>query len=207
MLRTDTRFADAVETAVGRIEDQTDAELVIVAAPRSGRYTDIAAALGAAFAWVVLLIVLFSPWQFSPSLIPIELPLVGLLAAWAAHKRPGLLRLLTTSTRRERQVEEAADATFHQEVVHGTHHRTGLLIYLSSLEGRVSLRPDLGLDARVPRAAWNGLCWGDKANPRAPTDLEHFLAGLDAVGTVLAQYVPATGDNPNEIPDAPRIRS
>lgn len=206
MLHTNARFSEAVEAAVGRLEDQTDAEVVVVAAPRSGSYRDIATAFGAGMAWIVLLIVLFSPFHFNPTWIPLELPIIGIIGTWVAHKRPGLLRLLTSKRRRRRQVEHAADAVFHEEVVHGTRNRTGLLIYVSALEDRVVLRPDLGLDARVPGAEWNGLRWGDRADPHAPHDLEHFLAGLEAVGTILAQHVPASGDNPNEIPDAPRIR-
>ena len=90
MLHTNTRFSEAVEAAVGRLEDQTDAEIVVVAAPRSGSYRDIAAAFGAGMAWVVLLFVLFSPFHFDPTWIPLELPIVGIVGTWVAHKRPGL---------------------------------------------------------------------------------------------------------------------
>jgi uncharacterized membrane protein len=38
-------------------------------------------------------------------------------------------------------------------------------------------------------------------------DLEDLLVLLRAVGAVLAAHLPATADNPNEIPDAPRVRS
>ena len=36
MLHTDARFHSAVEDAVGRLEALTDAEIIVVAAPRSG---------------------------------------------------------------------------------------------------------------------------------------------------------------------------
>ncbi|RME25398.1 MAG: hypothetical protein D6798_09055, partial [Deltaproteobacteria bacterium] len=96
---------------------------------------------------------------------------------------------------------------FHQELVHATRNRTGLLIYVSALEKQVLVLPDVGLDARVPRAEWNGLAWGPASDPHHPHDLDHFLAGLRAVGEILARHVPALDDNPDEIANAPRIRS
>lgn len=207
MLHTDSRFAEAVEAAVTDIESRTAAELIVVAAPRSGSYRDVAILFGCACAWLLLLAVLFSPWHFDPTWIPLELPLVGAATGWVAHRSPGLLRRLVTRSRRERQVQHAAEAAFHQEVVHGTRQRTGLLIYVSALEDRVLVMPDLGLDARIPGAEWNAIRWGQDADPRAPHDLEHFLAGLRAVGDVLAARLPPTDDNPDEIANAPRIRS
>jgi len=206
MLHTDTRFASSVEAAVAKIEATTDAEIVVVAAPRSGSYRDVAALFGVVIAWLVLLVVLFAPFEFRPFLIPVELPVVGALAAWVAHRSPGLMRLLSSAARRRAQVEDAAAAAFHQEVVHGTRGRTGLLVYLSALEDRVVLVPDLGLDAKVPHADWNAIHWGADKDPQRPQHLDSFLAGLRAAGQVLAARVPPTGDNPNEISDAPRIR-
>jgi putative membrane protein len=206
MLHTDEAFVDAVSAAVAEIEQTTDAELVVVAAGRSGSYGAFAALVGALVAWLALLFLLFSPFHFSGVWMPLELPLVGGVAAWAAHRSPGLLRLLVPKARQHAEVDRAAAAAFHEEAVHGTRNRTGVLIYVSALEDRVVVLPDGGIDARVPRGEWNALRWGDKGDPLAPGDLAHFLAGLRAAGVVLARHVPALGDNPNEIPDAPRVR-
>ncbi len=207
MLHTNARFSDAVESAVTDVESRTDAEVIVVAAPRSGRYLDVAVLFGCGVAWLLLLAVLFSPWAFRPAFIPLELPVVGAAAAWLANRSPALLRLLTRRARRQRQVREAADAAFHQELVHGTRNRTGLLIYVSALEDRVLVLTDVGLDARVPRAEWNSLAWGPGSNPHRPHDLDHFLAGLKSAGDILARHVPALDDNPDEIANAPRIRT
>lgn len=206
MLHTDERFAEAVEKAVGEIEAATDADIVVVAARRSGTYRDLTVLVGVAAAWLALVFALYSPWSFSGNWLPIELPIVGLLTAWAAARSPALLRTLAGRTRCQRQVAEAAGLAFRDEAVHGTRGRTGVLVYLSALERRVVLLPDAGIEARVPGAEWNVLRWGSGADPSDPTDLEGFLAGLHASGAVLARYVPPTGDNPNEIANAPRIR-
>lgn len=206
MLHTDARFADQVETAVTRIEQHTDAEIVVVASARSGTYRDAAAIFGAGAALLTLVFLLFSPFVFSPLMIPLELVIIGLVTAWIAHRSPLLLRVLTTSSRRRQQVESAAAAAFHEEAVHATRRRTGILVYLSALEDRVVLIPDLALEARIPGAEFNAIEWGTGRDRRAPRDLDHFLAGLDKVGEVLAQHIPAEDENPNEIENRPRIR-
>jgi putative membrane protein len=206
LLHTDDRFVDTVARVVGEIEETTDAELVVVAAGRSEPYRDVAVLAGVAGAWLGLLFLLFSPFHFSGTWMPLELPLLGLLVAWTVDRSPGLLRRLVPATRRAAAVDRAAAAAFHEEAVHGTRKRTGLLVYVSALEDRVVLVPDGGVDAVVPHGEWNALRWGDKGDAHAPGDLDHFVAGLRAAGAVLARHLPPTGDNPNEIDDAPRIR-
>ena len=201
MIHTDTRFAEAVEAAVTRLERDTDAEMVVVASPRSGHYRDLSLACGGALGLVLMLVAVFSPLHWDPHWLPAEFVLLLLAGSWVAERQPWLLRLVSSSARREQQVADAAAAAFHQDQVHATRGRTGLLIYLSALEQRVEVIPDHGLDARIPRADWNTITWDS-------TTLEGFIASLDAAGAVLAEHVPALeGDNPDELSNAPRIRS
>lgn len=150
MNRTDPHFARAVETAVERIERETDAEVVVVAAGRSGSYADLAWAGGAAVAWLLLALALWSPIPFAGAWLPVEIPVAGFLAGWLIHRSPPVLRRLASPTRRRRQVEAEAHRVFHEEAVHGTKRRTGVLVFLSRLERRVRVVPDAGVEARVP---------------------------------------------------------
>ena len=112
----------------------------------------------------------------------------------------GLLRRLVPASRRHAQVEVAARSAYLEEAVHGTRRRTGILVYLSDLEREVYLLPDPALEGRIPGSAWTHL-------DLRPTSLDGFLATLEALGKVLAAHIPPIeGDNPNEIPDAPRVR-
>ncbi|MCB9764913.1 MAG: hypothetical protein H6739_34370 [Alphaproteobacteria bacterium] len=200
MIHTDARFAEAVETAVTRLETLTDAELVVVAAPRSGSYRDVVAISAGVVSFVFLLLAVYSPWAFSPLWLPLDLAVVGGLTAWVVARAPGLTRRLVSARRRKAQVDDAAAAAFVQEQVHGTRNRTGVLIYVSALEAEVRVLPDHGLDGRVPRGEWNRIRWH-------ATALDPFLKGLEQVGDVLARHVPPVeGDNPDEIPNAPRVR-
>jgi uncharacterized membrane protein len=83
-----------------------------------------------------------------------------------------------------------------------TPRRTGLLVYVSGWEGKVELIPDVGLEARIPRALW-----GKAAQNFAHDDLDHFLAGLAAVGELLAEHVPHTDGQRVDLANTPRIRA
>jgi len=192
-------FASSIEALVGELEQGTDAEIVVVAATRSGSYRDVALLAGAAVAVLALLFLLYSPLDFHPLSVPIYLLGLAGLASWLVQRSPAALRLLTRARRRRRQAEQAARACFVEEAVHGTRRRVGLLVYLSELEQQVVLLRDLGLDGAIPAAAWNSL----QLQPGSLAELEALLR---SVGTILADKLPSTGDK-NEIPNAPRVRS
>ncbi len=193
-------FVSRIEALVGELEESTDAEIVVVAAKRSGSYRDVSVASAAGFALVTLLFLLYSPLSFHLFTIPLYLLLLGVGAWWITDRSHAALRLLTRPGRRESQVLEAARAAFVEEAVHGTRSRTGVLVYASELERLVVTVRDLGLDGLVPKSAWHGVAM--KA-----ARLEDLEATLRGIGAVLAEHVPASDENPNEIPNAPRVRS
>ena len=207
MIRTDTHFADAVARAVAGAERGTAAELVVVVAARSGSYRDLALAAGAGAALVVLLVALFAPPLFPPIAVAVEVPAVLALVTWLTHRLPAALRALATEARMRRQVERAAAWWFLEEAVHGTRGRTGMLVYLSLLEHRAAIVPDLGLSAAVPDAAWESIVWRADGSAGGPRTVEDIVAGIAAIGALLRQKLPADAADVNELPDAPRIVS
>lgn len=205
MMRIDRTFTEAVERAVQGAERGTAAELIVVVAARSGSYLDIAGAAGAVVAMLVLLFALFAPATFHPLAIALETPCAFALAAWLAHRSPGLLRRLAPEARLRKQVERAAAERFLSEAVHGTRERTGLLVYLSLLEARVALVPDLGLEGRVPSATWSDVRWSATGDPSRPRKQDDLVRGIEQIGAILRERIPAQGPDSNEMPDAPRI--
>ena len=100
MFHPDERFATALEAAVTAAEATTRAEIVVVAAPRSGRYDDLAWAVGAVTALGAYLLMFFSPITFDAMWIPLDLALVGGLTGWLVARSPGILRGLASAERR-----------------------------------------------------------------------------------------------------------
>lgn len=203
MLHQDARFVASVERAVAEAEAKTLAEIVVVAAPKSGSYTDVAWRAGAVAGLLTLAVALFSPIEVSPEMVLVDVLLAAGLVGWICTG-PRAVRALTTAARRERQVLEAAAAAFHEEAVHATTERIGVLVYVSALEGRVVLDPDLGVEAHVPEQAW-----GPVRAELSHDDLDHFLAGLQAAAEVLARHLPAPAGEraAGALANAPRIRA
>ena len=198
MLQTNPAFSDAVEAAVGRIEASTQAELVVVVAGRSGSYRDLSLLAGICAAALGLVVALFAPADFHAAWIPVDLMLLFAGIAWASRRVPWVMRLLASSDRKSDQVDHAANAAFHEEAVHATRDRCGVLIYLSLLEDQIRVIPDVGVSGHVPPAILDSLDWSFQ-------DLDALLAGLDALGLVLAEHLPSQGESENLISNAPRI--
>jgi putative membrane protein len=201
MLHADARFGEAVRERVARLELQTDAEVVVVAAERSGSYRDVAMVIGGVAALGMFSALLAIPWHVHPVLAVADVALTMALVTWLVDGRAFVVRLASRARRAE-QVRIAAAAEFHLEAVHATPRRTGLLVYVSAAEARIELVPDVGVEARVPRARW-----AEATAQLSATDLELFLRGLDGVGAILAERLPPAGERGVELSDAPRIRA
>jgi len=200
MLHANDRFSEAVARRVADIEAKTDAEVVIVAAERSGTYRDVSMALAFVAALLTLAVLESLPWTVHPMLAVVDLVVTFGLATWLVEGFALPVRLAPRE-RRGQQVREAAAATFHLDGVHATPSRIGLLVYVSAAERQVELIPDVGLRQRLPEEEWQRL-----ASAFDTTELDGFLRGLDAVGDVLATIAPGTDAPPESLPDAPRVR-
>lgn len=199
MLRQDPQVAERLTATVKAIEAHTTAELVLVVAGRSDEYREAPLLAGALAGWATLAFLAWSPVVFGGAWFPVDVALAAVLTAFLVARSPRALRRLTGAARRAAAVDLAARSAFVEEAVAGTRARTGVLVYVSVLEEEVRVLPDEALLGRVPPARW--------AEVRlAATDLDGFVAGLEAFGKQLAAWLPAEGENPDEIPDAPRFR-
>lgn len=207
MVQTGEAFSAAIAAAVGEAEQHTSAEIVVVVAPRSASWSGVAAAVGAAAAWAVLAVAVLAHFvEVHPYALLAELPVVGIGGAWLAHRSPALLRLLVPKARQAAAVTAAAHAAFVAEQVHETRARTGVLLYLSLLERRTALVVDAGVEGAVPDGALAALRFGPA--PGQLGTLDELCAGVRSIGQVLGRHLPPSpGDNPDELPNAPRVRT
>ena len=190
--------ARAIEAAVSEAEGATAAEIVVVCAPQSGTYNDLAWGVGALVSFLALAFVVFSPFALDPIFWPLEVPLLGCAMGWLAARTPGLCRL-APAQRRAAQVRVAAEAAFYQEKVFATQGRIGVLVYISWAESQALVIPDEGLLGRIPGEAWP-MVGVD------PGSIEGVAEGIKRLGQILAAHVPRESDDANELPNAPVMR-
>src|SRR5437588_11008937 len=200
----DQAASDALARAVRDIEKDTDAEIVIVVRGRSGIYRHADYLCGAIVALIGLIFVLLSPFEFHTYWVPIDVILLFVAGAFLSSRSDLLRRLLTAKNFRAQAARNGAAAMFYEAGIANTHAENGLLFYLSLLERKMEVIADRGILKAVPPLKWNHSVFELKeiAQKCEPSDLIEALRNL---GELLAEHLPATGENPNELADGPRI--
>lgn len=205
-LLRDTELHRRIESAVEAAERETSAEVVVALAAASGSYRDVDYLAGASLAASSLAFQLFAPVDVHPYL---SLPYVicsFVIGAAISGRFATVRRLFSTERRRVAQAHLHALVAFQQEGVSATRERNGLLIYVSLLERTVEILPDLAIDGKVPRATWNEMRHRILHAPDERSFADALVAEIAGCGALLKGAFPPGAENPNEIPNRPRIR-
>jgi uncharacterized membrane protein len=90
-----------------------------------------------------------------------------------------------------------------------TEHNNGVLIYVQLADRDVEIVADRGLAARVSQSEWEAVCRLMEAHFRSGRYAAGAIAGVDAVGTLLARHYPAdvppAATSHNQLPDRPTL--
>jgi putative membrane protein len=202
--RFDQSACDQLAQAVREIETETDAEIVIVVRARSGSYRHADYLAGFILSFATLLFMLFSPIDFHLYLIAVDVALFFVIGAYISSRSSGIRRLLTTKEFRAETVRQGAAAMFYEAGIANTEAEMGLLIYLSLLERRLELIADRGILKAAPPLEWNERVYELHRAGRVP-QLQTLMKAIRELGRLLAECLPPTGENPNELPDMPRF--
>lgn len=108
--------------------------------------------------------------------------------------------LLQGQTARARAIEE-----FTQLRVWDTDANNGVLIYLLLADRDVEIVADRGVHARVRPEAWEAVCREMEAAFRAGKFADGAIAGIAAIGRLLAQHYPRGPGDRNELSNRPVI--
>jgi putative membrane protein len=202
--RFDQSACDQLANCVREIEAETDAEIVIVVRARSGSYRAADLIAGTILAFVTLLFLVFSPFSFHEYWIPLDAALLFAVGLYVSSRSSSLRRLLTRAKLRNQWVRTYAAAMFYEAGIANTQAEMGLLIYLSLLEKRLEVIADRGILTALPPLEWNAAV-GNLTKAGEDPDLQTLVQNLNDLGKLLARHLPATGENPNELPDMPRF--
>src|SRR5207237_7163137 len=164
----DKAAGDAIGAAVREIEAGTDAEIVVAVRGRSGTYRQADYLFGAIVAFIGLLFVLFSPFEFHTFWIPFDVIALFVAGAFVSSRGDWIRRILTTKTFRARVARAGAAAMFYEAGIANTSAENGLLIYLSLLERRLEVIADRGILKAVPALKWNNAVFELKRVGRKP---------------------------------------
>ncbi len=189
-----------IEAAIREAEAKTVGELVTVIADAADDYLLIPIVYAAAIALGLPLALWLG--GVLDGFLPLYLVQ---LAAWVVLVplfcwRPVMMRLVPDGMKRDCAARLAREQ-FYAQRLHETPERGGLLLFVSEAEHYVELIADRGIDAKVPPGAWDAIVTAFTAQVRAGKVADGFLAAVTACGALLAEHLPASGDNPNRLPD------
>ena len=202
--RFDQKACDSLADCVKEIEKNTDAELVIVVRARSASYAHSDYLFGFFTAFVILLLVLFSPYEFHQFWVPIDVAAAFVAGALISSRSTALRRLFSREKYRTQVARNGAAAMFYEAGIANTNAEVGVIVYLSLLERRLEVIADRGVLKKVPSNEWNEALFELHNAGRSPEPTQ-FQNVLKKFGQLLATHLPATGENPNELPDMPRF--
>lgn len=98
-----------------------------------------------------------------------------------------------------------AEEIFARLRVWDTEENSGVLIYVQLVDRRIEIVADRGISARVPQSEWDSICRGMEAAFRDRRFERGALQAIERITSLLVQHFPATGTNPNELPDKPMV--
>ena len=202
--RFDNAACETLAGCIQEIERNTDAELVVIVRARSANYSHADYLFGFSISFVVLLLIIFAPFSFHEYWVPIDVAVAFVAGAILSWRSNAIRRLFSKESFRKKSVRTAAAAMFYEAGIANTNAEMGVLIYLSIMERRLEIIADRGVLKKVPAHDWNREVFELHQVGKNP-EPKRFQKAIEEFGTVLATHVPATGENPNELPDMPRF--
>jgi putative membrane protein len=189
----------ALTGAVEAVESASSAELVISVRPSSGYFfhADLLAGLAAGF--IILVVLLYSPWPFGLAWFIVDPLIAAALTALFSSRSPALRRLLTPSAVRRRQVKMAARSMFVEKRIHRTVGRTGILLYVSLLEREAAVVADLGVEPAVKTEGWQQAVARIEEAVRRGEDGAAVARHVEALASILAPVLVRSADDVDEL--------
>lgn len=209
---------ERVSAAVAAAERGTSGELVLVVAPHSDRYHDVALHYAVSAMLVVAGLAALFPavlaWAATPlhrgwgdALGGAELTVLMLAEAAAflivrlVLSHPPLRLALTPPATKGRRVRRRALALFRSAVERRTVGATGVLLYLSLAEHRAELIADTGIHHATQPEQWGEAMVALIDQVRAGRLADGMVEAVAQIGAILAAHHPPAPDDRNELPD------
>lgn len=100
---------------------------------------------------------------------------------------------------------DRAIQTFSDLHMWNTENRSGVLIYVLLADRNVEIVADRGAVERIPQADWEGVCRLMEGHFAGGRFAEGAVAGVQAVGELLARRFPSRARNRDELPNQPEL--
>jgi uncharacterized membrane protein len=153
--------------------------------------------------------VAMTPWKAARAFPPSTLEVLTRTVAEQERRHRGEVRFVVEAELATGQLwrglgsRARARELFAQLGVWDTAENTGVLVYVLLADQKVEIVVDRGIGAKVMPHEWQAICATMQEAFRAGRFEAGAVAGVTAVAALLERHFPASGHNPNELPDRP----
>lgn len=202
MVLTD-KEKEAIASLVKEAERKTSGEIVVRVVQSSGDYRAvlfICVLCGSGLGTLVALTISHFSWASTL----LEWQLAGAAVGTVVSFSQAVRRFCFGKNQLEKNVHEAALASFLTEGVAETRDRTGILLYVSELERRVEIVADRAVHLKLGKNYWDSQVAGICKSLRDKKAFEGISQAVKEMGTLLGEHFPRKKDDTNELPDSVR---
>lgn len=197
-----------VQNAVSQLEKNTAGELVPMIVSTSGSYSeyDIIGAFVLSIPLSVAGAYLINWYQYHQVVDTLMLffmffiPLFILILVMFRFIT-SLKQLFIPKQVMEEEVRETAAFEFFSHGLHKTHNQSGVLLYISLFERRVSILADSGINSKLPEKTWDIIVADLTAGLKKKQNCEVIVTAINQIGELMTAHFPGNGDTANELPD------
>jgi putative membrane protein len=194
-----------VTLAIKKAELLTSGEIVVIAAHQSDDYIHVPlhAATGLALAtpFVVPFFARLFPWASVAVSTVFAIQLAVFIVAALLLSFPPVRYAITPKSLMHKYAHRNAASQFLAVNTHGTHGRTGVLIFVSLLERYCHIIGDTAIASKVDHKVWVSIIDEMRPHLRGGDLTEALVHAVERCGKELATHFPPGAENPNELPD------
>ncbi|MEZ5832986.1 MAG: TPM domain-containing protein [Dongiaceae bacterium] len=198
----DKQQAERIEAAVKKAEKSTSSEIAVAIAQASGDDRGMAAIAGALLFGIVFSAGPAIWWNIDRFAWAGIAVVAGIIVFWLCDRFDLGLRCLPAKLL-VKDARRAARATFLDHGLDNTPERNAVLLFVSRAERYVEILPDRAAAAAIESAQWNGIVDEFRQRMRAADVGEAVAGAVESIGRLCAARFPASGANPDRIPDRP----
>lgn len=192
---------DKLSALVKKAELETSGEIAVMVVDASDSYREtefLGALLLSAFIAFIAAVSLHQVtiWSYIPAVILFWFPALLLM-----RRVPWFKLALTGKKRVVEAVRERAIRAFFEKNLYRTREESGVLIFISTLEHKVWILGDRGINERMGSQLWQALAVELAGKIGEDNAFEGVCAVIEKLGTVLKEHFPRAADDTNELPD------
>lgn len=190
----------AISEAIKNAESQSTGELVTVITKASDDYWFIPSLWAALVALLVpAVLILVDTWWKADTVYTVQ---IGVFLGFVLLFRiPVFKYALVPKSIKHVRASRVAREQFFMQGLQNTEGRTGILLFVSIAEHYVEVIADKGINDKVPAGTWNNVVNHFITRVKAGQYAEGFIAAISDCSKIMHEHFPATGANPNELPN------